>query len=75
MFLLFKQKKSETEFDNGYEAEKILGTTTTRGPLEFLIQWKGQKKQSLVKAVHANERIPQMVIEYYQRNLKFATDE
>lgn len=53
-------------FDNGDVPEKILGSTYARGFLEFLMKWKGQDKDTMVKAKIANQKCPQVVILFYE---------
>ncbi|XP_054164075.1 chromobox protein homolog 3-like [Oppia nitens] len=58
-------------FDRQLEADYICGATTLYGELMFLIKWKGVNSADLVAAKEANQKIPQTVIKFYEKNLCF----
>jgi len=61
-------------FDQGLEAEKILGASDSTGTLTFLIQFKGVDQAEMVPASIANVKIPQMVIKFYEDRLSWYSD-
>lgn len=63
-----------TGFDRGLEAEKILGASDNNGRLTFLIQFKGVDQAEMVPSSVANEKIPRMVIHFYEERLSWYSD-
>lgn len=69
-----KQKKIEKPSENrgfsrGLEAEKIVGATESDGVLQFLIKWKNCEEVDTVVAKEANQKCPQIVIDFYEERL------
>ena len=61
-------------FARGLEAERILGATneTKEGlPSDFLVKWIGHDKPDWVARGEVNQKIPQLVIEFYEARLRF----
>lgn len=64
--------KSEIKgFDRGLVAEEILGAIEGRTDIMFLIRWKGTTTCDLVPRKEANQKCPQVVIQFYQSRLKW----
>lgn len=55
----------------GLEPEKILGASHSTGNLMLLIKWQNTDKSEWVYSQVANEKCPQIVIEFYQQHLKW----
>jgi len=49
--------------------EKIIGSTTHRGHLIFLMKWRGTEETEIISATAANLMCPQIVIKYYEERL------
>lgn len=64
-----KAKKTNTPFDNGDMVDKILGATNVNGVMEFMVHWVKSDKTDIVPAALANEKIPALVIKYYEKRL------
>ncbi|XP_074593670.1 chromobox protein homolog 1-like [Brevipalpus obovatus] len=58
-------------FDRGLQPEKITGAIRFENQLLFMIKWKGCKKLDIVPAREANLKCPDVVIDYYQRRLRW----
>lgn len=69
-----RQPSGPNGFEQGLEAEKILGASDTSGTLTFLIQFKGVDQAEMVPAAVANVKIPQMVIKFYEERLSWYSD-
>ncbi|XP_044764641.1 chromobox protein homolog 1-like [Coccinella septempunctata] len=68
----FKYVKFEdriTGFDMGFTPELIMGATVIEGELEFLVRWREDDRTDLIPRIVANEKCPQLVINYYERNI------
>jgi len=61
-------------FDNGLEADKIIGATDINGSLAFLVQWKNSNKAMLIPNKLARSKIPQLVIDFYEQRLAWHTE-
>ena len=53
-------------FDEGWEAERVIGATDVGEELRFLIKWKGMNSQNFVSNKVARKWIPQMLIKFYE---------
>ena len=58
-------------FECGLVAEKIIGASNSNGQLMFLIKWLDTNKSEWVYSQTANEKCPQVVIEFYQQHLRW----
>merc|ERR1712126_632040 len=57
-------------FDRGLEADRILDASTdSSGDMLFYVKWKGTEKADFVLAKDVKSKYPQLVIEYYEKNL------
>ena len=64
-------KNEPRGFARGLAAERIIGATKDAGEIFFLIKWKGSGKADIVPAKEANVKIPEMVIEFYEKRLRW----
>lgn len=58
-------------FRKGLRAETILGATHARGELLFLMKWAGRNEADLVRSAEARIICPLIVLEFYEKNLKW----
>lgn len=68
------EKATEDKEDNYLNitdkaAEKIIGVTESVDGLMFLVKWKGIEEANFVPAKKANIMCPQIVIEFYEKQL------
>lgn len=56
-------------FDRGLKPERIIGATDTSGELMFLMKWMGTDEADLVRSKEARQKCPQLIIEFYEKNL------
>ncbi|CAL8069896.1 unnamed protein product [Orchesella dallaii] len=61
-------------FEKGLQPEKVVGANQDEnGTLYFGMKWKGIKDVDFVLAKDANVKCPQLVIQFYERNIKWET--
>lgn len=73
---LRKRRKSDefsksmgSPWDRGLEPEEIQGANQEDGRLKFNMKWKNFAEPQMVLASEANVRCPQIVIDFYEKNL------
>ncbi|EDV37151.2 heterochromatin protein 1L chromoshadow domain [Drosophila ananassae] len=59
----------ESWFESGLEPEEIQGAVKQDGVLMIILKFKGQEEPVLIPATEVNQRIPQMVIKFYEERL------
>jgi len=58
-------------FDYGHEVEEILGAHKDGDELMLYVSWKGVEECSFIPASAANEKIPLMVIAFYESRIRW----
>jgi len=56
---------------NEMSPEKIIGATEIDGKLMFLLQFENSKQIYLTPSKEANEKYPQIVIQFYEQKVTF----
>lgn len=69
-----KPHSSLSGFGTGRVPKEILGVTDVGGSLKFLMNWEGCEAATFVLAKEANIACPQLVIDFYEANLKLEKD-
>ncbi|KAI8117510.1 hypothetical protein FF38_13317 [Lucilia cuprina] len=65
----------QTGFDKGLEVEKILGATNVKDQLYLVVKFHGDDEPQLILNTIVNQKIPQMVIKFYEESLSWDTDD
>jgi hypothetical protein len=69
-----KKNKSDDEdepckgFARGLKAERIVGATDVHGKVEFVVKWKGSGKLDLVEREECRQKIPLLLLDFYEAN-------
>lgn len=58
-------------FDCGFSPKEIVGATQSNNQLMFLMKWNNSDRSELVSAKIANEKCPLVVIDFYEKHLKW----
>ncbi|TMW46039.1 hypothetical protein DOY81_008880 [Sarcophaga bullata] len=66
---LTRQPAPKTGFEKGLLPEEILGAAEFKGNLYLVIKFRGDDEPHMVHNEVANKKIPQMVIEFYEKSL------
>lgn len=69
--LIEEFERSRAGFNRNLVPEKFLGAAKSGNQLMFLMKWKDLDECELVPAREANEKCPQIVIAFYEANLRF----
>lgn len=64
----------KSDFVNGRIPKEILGVTNIGNVLRFLLKWEGLEEATFVLAKDATKHCPLLVIDYYEKILKFDDD-
>eukprot|EP01126_Amoeba_proteus_P033264 TRINITY_DN3262_c0_g1_i32.p1 TRINITY_DN3262_c0_g1~~TRINITY_DN3262_c0_g1_i32.p1 ORF type:complete len:178 (-),score=41.36 TRINITY_DN3262_c0_g1_i32:193-726(-) len=62
-------------FDHGDEILEIIGARKSEGEIQFYVHWKDKNVCTYVPASDCNVRVPQKVIEFYEKRLVFDAKE
>ena len=54
--------------------DEIIGVTRDQGFIEFIVKYKYMRQERLVHGDNLKERVPQHVISFYERHVKFGTE-
>ncbi|KAM7344427.1 chromobox protein homolog 3-like [Cochliomyia hominivorax] len=65
----------QTGFEKGLDVEHILGATNVKGCLYLVLKFQGDNEPQLIQAEIVNQKIPQMVIKFYERQLIWESDD
>ena len=66
-----KKKPSPKGFARGLEALNIVGATDSPGEITYLVQWKGDGEADLISHKECREKIPGLVIDFYEQRVQF----
>ena len=53
------------------EALNIVGATDSPGEITYLVQWKGDGEADLISHKECREKIPGLVIDFYEQRVQF----
>lgn len=60
-------------FDQGWTPKEIIGINSLNDTLVFLVKWTNDK-QTIVLSEVANNKCPQMVIQFYEKHINWDSD-